>query len=105
MPPVECTSLASGAEAPQYLALSPCLVEDYNPFMDYNHPLMYRPEVLLSSAALPDTPNPLVSLKNTLFTFLCNFFCLCLLKKTKEAKEQQTYFLVDCHEHDFFVEV
>lgn len=59
MPPVECTSLASGAEAPQYLALSP-LVEEYYPFMDYNQPL-YRQEILLSSAALPETPNPLVS--------------------------------------------
>jgi len=61
MPPVECTSSANGAEAPQYLALSP-LVEEYpySPFMDFHQPLL-RQEIFLSSAALPDTPNPLVS--------------------------------------------
>jgi hypothetical protein len=76
MPPVECTSLASGAEAPQYLALSP-LIEEYYPFMEYNQPL-YRQEILLSSAALPDTPNPLVSTNNFLFTF---FFYYVLASK------------------------
>jgi hypothetical protein len=75
MPPVECTSLASGAEAPQsqYLAISP-MIEDYYPFMEYNQPL-YRQEILLSSAALPDTPNPLVSTYN-FFVYYFFFYCL-----------------------------
>jgi hypothetical protein len=94
MPPVECTSLASGAEAPQYLALSP-MIEDYYPFMEYNQPL-YRQEILLSSAALPDTPNPLVSTYNFFvyyFFFYClgfNFFSIniSMIKNLQRAKKQ-----------------
>jgi hypothetical protein len=63
MPPVECTSLASGAEAPHlYWGISP-LTEEY-PYMEYHQPLLSRQEIFLSSAALPDTPNPLVSTFN-----------------------------------------
>lgn len=75
MPPVECTSLGSGAEAPHYLALalSP-LVEDYH-FLDYQ-PMMYQREILLTSAALPDSPNPLVSTKLCCLLFLYTIFLL-----------------------------
>ncbi|XP_059481529.1 ETS-related transcription factor Elf-3-like isoform X2 [Neocloeon triangulifer] len=50
MPPVECTSLVNGAQAPQLQALSPLVDEfNYNPFF-----MDHQQQVFLSSAALPE---------------------------------------------------